>query len=151
MDFLGFIWKEFARWLNPGAAAAPRLGLRGAAGFSRSGRFGRSAVQSGALPNGIPLTLIDRSASSSTSQLRLPSLSLFPSPLASAKRRHGLGRDVRPQAFDRRHRLVETAHVDGYRAGRLAVVEADDAGEVRVDRRRDDMRGGEFDLDRTGA
>ena len=56
-----------------------------------------------------------------------------------------------PNAFDRRHRLVEAAHVDRHRAGGLAVVEADDAGEVRVDRRRDDMRGREFDPDRTRA
>ena len=41
--------------------------------------------QSGALPNGMPLTIIDRSGVSSTSQLRLPSLSLFPSPLARAR------------------------------------------------------------------
>src|SRR6202020_2085803 len=47
--------------------------------------------------------------------------------------------------------VVDTAHVDCYCAGRLAVVEADDAGEVRVDRRRNDMRGGELDLDWPGA
>ena len=56
-----------------------------------------------------------------------------------------------PQVFDRRHRLVEAARVDRDRRGRLAVVEADQAGEVRVDRRRDKMRGGELDLDRTRA
>src|ERR1700730_12808000 len=44
-----------------------------------------SEAYSGALPNGMPLILIDRWASNSTSQLRLPSLSLFASPLASAR------------------------------------------------------------------
>ena len=64
---------------------------------------------------------------------------------------HGLGGDVGAERLDRRHCLVETAHVDRYRAGRLVVVQADGAGEIRVDRRRDDMRRRELDAHRAGA
>src|SRR5580704_10827196 len=57
----------------------PLFGWKSRAGLhkwaSRRPYARRGAAYSGALPNGMPLTLIDRSASSSTSQLRLPSLS----------------------------------------------------------------------------
>ena len=155
LDFLGFPWfylEGIRALVESGGRGSPAAWAARRRGFQSIGQVGRSAVQSGALPNGIPLTLIDRSASSSSqAKLRLPSLFAFPKPFGQRPRRHGLGRDVRPQAVHRRHRLVETAHVDRYRAGRLVVVKADGAGEVRVDRGRDDVRRGECDLDRPGA
>jgi hypothetical protein len=78
----------------------------------------------------MPLTFIDRSASNSTRQVRLPFGFIFPKPLASAWAGMVLAA-LGPERVDCRHLFVETPHMDRYRSRRLAVVEANFASEVR--------------------